>query len=189
HTLGGGVPNVNQGMGRAIDRILSLPQPERHADQRTVINVAMVRSGSVFNHKPETGWFSLDVRSLSSAVIEEIENDVRGILDEVSGSTRIDFEMEPYQQMPGGQIEGAVDSDLVRTSADIARHLGLQPNLSNAGSANLNVAIAAGTPAIGLGGERGGARGQADEWADIPAMLRSARHVFLLAVTLGRAHE
>src|SRR5690606_11589702 len=38
HSLGGGLPNVNQGMGRAVDRILGLAHPARHADMRTVVN-------------------------------------------------------------------------------------------------------------------------------------------------------
>ena len=41
HSLNGGVPNVNQGIGRAVDRILQLPQPAQHPDRRVVINVAM----------------------------------------------------------------------------------------------------------------------------------------------------
>ena len=57
--------------------------------------------------------------------------------------------------------------------------------MSESGSANLNVAIGAGTPAIGLGGSRGGERGAPGEWADIDAMMRTAAHVLLLAATLG----
>jgi hypothetical protein len=68
----------------------------------------------------------------------------------------------------------------------VARWLGLEPALGTAGSSNLNIAVAGGTPAIGLGGERGGRRGFPDEWADIPSMMRTARHVLLLAAALGR---
>ncbi len=181
HSLGGGLPNVNQGIARAVDRILQLPQPAEHADERTVINIAQLHSGSVYNHKPESGWFSLDIRSLDGEVIAQIEEEVRSILGEVSDGTGISFRMEPFQITPGGQIPGLKESPLVRTAADISRYLGYEPRLSDSGSSNMNVAIGAGTPAIGLGGSRGGARGQPEEWADIPAMLRAARHVALLA--------
>ena len=63
--------------------------------------------------------------------------------------------------------------------------MGFEPAFSNTGSANLNIAIAAGTPAIGLGGSRGDQRGYPDEWADIPAMMRTAEHVALLGIALG----
>lgn len=185
HSLNGGVPNVNQGIGRAVDRILQLPHPERYKDDRVVINVAMLQSGSVFNHKPETGWFSLDIRSLDGARVEEVEAEVRRILDAVTGETTIGFTMEPFQLTPGGQLPGFRDSALVTTAEVIARHLGYEPRLGNAGSANLNVALGQGSPAIGIGGERGGRRGFADEWGDVPQMMRTAEFVALLAATIG----
>jgi acetylornithine deacetylase/succinyl-diaminopimelate desuccinylase-like protein len=185
HSLGGGLPNVNQGIGRAVDRILGLPHPERHRDTRTVVNVARLESGAVFNHKPATGWFSLDIRSLDATVVGEVEGVVREVLDRVTAETGITFAMEPEQLTPGGQIPGFEASPLVTAAAAIARHLGVDGRLGNAGSSNMNVALGAGTPAIGLGGSRGGRRGFADEWADIPALMRTARHVLLLAATMG----
>lgn len=185
HSLTGGVPNVNQGVGRAVDRILQLPHPERFKDDRVVVNVAMLQSGAVFNHKPATGWFSLDVRSLVGARVEEVEAEVRRILADVTRETTIAFAMEPFQLTPGGQIPGFRESALVTTAAAVSRHLGYEPRLGNAGSANLNVPLGQGAPAIGIGGERGGQRGFADEWADIPQMMRTAAFVVLLAATMG----
>lgn len=185
HSLGGGLPNVNQGIGRAVDRILQLPHPERHRDSRTVINVAMLQSGAVFNHKPATGWFSLDIRSLDGGVVADIEREVKGILARVAEETGLALEMEPVQRTPGGQLPGFERSPLVTTAAAIARYLGVEGRLNNAGSSNMNIPLGRGTPAIGLGGSRGGQRGFPDEWADVPALVRTARHVVLLATTLG----
>jgi acetylornithine deacetylase/succinyl-diaminopimelate desuccinylase-like protein len=185
HTLSGGLPNVNQGIGRAVDRILSLPDARRDDDTRTRINIAVLESGAVFNHKPEAGWFSLDIRSMDAAIIESIEADVRDVLTDVSAETGIELRMEPFQLTPGGQIEGAEESNLVVNATDISQHLGYEPTLSNSGSSNMNVAVGGGTLAIGLGGSRGGERGQPGEWADIEGMVRTAQHVFLLAVTLA----
>jgi len=185
HTLRGGLPNVNQAIGRAVDRILSLPAAARTDDSRTRLNVAMLRSGAVFNHKPETGWFSLDVRSMEAEVIAEIERSVQRILSDVEDATSIRLRMEPFQLTPGGRIPGAAESRLVLTSQAIARYLGYEPSMSESGSSNLNVAIGAGSPAIGLGGSRGGERAEPGEWADIDAMMRTAEHVLLLAATLG----
>ena len=188
HTLGGGLPNVNQGIGRAVDRILQLPHPQEHADQNTQLNISIIESGDVFNHKPAEGWFSLDVRSLDGEIIQDMETAVDSILEDVSAETEIDFEREPETLVPGGQIEGFRASDLVQTSRAIAQHLDVDPSLSRSGSSNMNVAVGDGTPAIGLGGDRGGQRGHPDEWADIPAMMRTAEHVLLLAATMGGLH-
>ena len=188
HTLRGGLPNVNQGIARAVDRILSLPAAS-DGPRVTRLNVAILDSGSVFNHKPETGWFSLDIRSLDADRIAAIEQDVDSILAEVTNETGIEFTREAENIVPGGQIPGALDSPLVRWSASIARAEGLDPELNAAGSANLNVAIAQGTPAIGLGGDRGGERGHPGEWADISVLHGTARHVALLALAMGSGFE
>lgn len=185
HTLSGGMPNLNQAIGRAVDRILSLPAASSTDDTRTRLNVAMLQSGAVFNHKPATGWFSVDIRSMEADVIDDIEREVRSIIERISTETGITLTMEPFQITPGGRIPGALESDLVRTAQDVSRHLGYEPRMSESGSANLNVAIGAGTPAIGLGGSRGGDRGLPTEWADIDGMMRTAAHVLLLAATLG----
>jgi len=185
HSLNGGVPNVNQGIGSAVDRILQLPQPEAHKADRVVVNVAMLQSGAVYNHKPASGWFSLDVRSLVGSRVEEVESEVRRILAEVTKETTIQFVMEPFQITPGGQLPGFRESAIVSTAQAISRHLGYDAQLGNAGSANLNVPLGQGTPAIGIGGERGGQRGFADEWGDIPQMMRTAKYVALLAATMG----
>lgn len=185
HSLNGGVPNVNQGLGRAVDRILQLPQPERYKDQRVVINVAMLQSGAVYNHKPDTGWFSLDVRSLDAARVEEVERDVTALLAQVTRETTIGFVMEPLQLTPGGQLPGFRESAMVQTAAAIAKQLGYDAQLGNAGSANLNVPLGQGSPAIGIGGERGGRRGFADEWGDVPQMMRTAKFLVMLAGTIG----
>lgn len=185
HTLNGGLPNVNQGIARAVDRILQIREPELYDDRRTRLNVAVLSSGAVFNHKPETGWFSLDVRSLDPQHIESMENQTRAILRDVTEELGIRFEMEPVSRTPPGQIPGALESSLVQNSLAISEFLGTSPRLSNAGSANLNVSIAGGTLSIGISSERGGRRGFADEWADIPVLQRTAKHVFLTAVTQG----
>jgi acetylornithine deacetylase/succinyl-diaminopimelate desuccinylase-like protein len=145
----------------------------------------MLNSGVVFNHKPDWGWFSLDIRSLEAAVIDSIEREVQDILRIVSEETTIELEMRPFQLTPGGQLPGARESLLVRTAVATARYLGYEPRLSRSGSSNMNVAIGQGSPAIGLGGGRGGARGQPEEWADRGALMRTARYVTLLAAALG----
>lgn len=189
HSLGGGLPNVNQGIGRAVDRILQIHQPEMHPDSRTVANISMLNSGAVYNHKPLTGWFSLDLRSMEARLVEEMETEVRSILEQVAEETGVTFAMEPFQLTPGGQIPGARESVLVISAEAISRHLGLEPRLSNMGSSNMNVAIGNGTSAIGISGSRGGQRGFPDEWANVPAMMRTAKHVLLLSSTVGGAQS
>ena len=183
HTGTGGLPNVNQAIANAASEIFNLQQPERH--KSTFINIGIIRSGETFNHKPATGWFSLDIRSQERRVVEEIVREVRRILVRVSQETHTRLEMVPDFQSLGGQIPGARDSYLTRSAIAVSRHLGFQPELSDAGCCNMRVPIGEGTPAVGIRGERGGARATRDEWASIPAMLNMARHMVLMGVTAG----
>lgn len=187
HTLRGGFPDqphVNKAIGRAVDRVLQLPHPITHRDRVTRLNVGMIHSGTVFNHKPDTGYFTLDLRSLDEAIIEDMEAAVSEILAEVGAETGTQLDLQPFQITRGGQIAGFRESPLVERAIEVSQQLGYEPELSNSGSSNMNVAINRGIPAIGLGGSRGGQRGFADEWADIPAMLRAAQYVFLYAHAL-----
>jgi acetylornithine deacetylase/succinyl-diaminopimelate desuccinylase-like protein len=185
HTMEVALPNVNQAIGRAVDRIFALPDPERHRDRQTAINVGVIRSGEAFNRRPATGWFSLDVRSQDREIVDTIGRKIVGLLADVARETGIALEMVPDLQSLGGRIPGARESLLVRTAVAASRRLGREPTLSDQGCCNMRVAIAGGTPAVGLHGNRGGARGTADEWASIPGMLDAARMVVLLAAGVG----
>lgn len=123
HSLRGGLPNVNQGMAKAIDRIFQMDYKE----DRTVVNIAMIESGKVFNHKPEEGWFSLDMRSLNNNTLQEMESRVKGILEEVGEETQIQLLLEPFQITPGGQIPNALESSLVKHAQAISQFLGFEP--------------------------------------------------------------
>ena len=122
---------------------------------------------------------------MDADVISSIEGDVRAILSDVSQETEVDLAMDPFQLTPGGQIPGAEASALVKAASAISNYLGYEPSLSNSGSSNMNVAVAGGTLSIGLGGSRGGQRGQPEEWADIDGMMRTAKQVLLLSVLVG----
>jgi acetylornithine deacetylase/succinyl-diaminopimelate desuccinylase-like protein len=180
HTEQDDLPNVNQGIARAVDEILALPYPDRH--EHTYINIGIIQSGEVYNHKPVSGWFSLDLRSMQGDVLRDIEHDVRAVLERVEAETCVRFGMESNVTIDGGQVPGARESRLVRLSIAVSRHLGYEPTVSARGCCNMSVPVARGRLAIGLHGVRGGSRATAEEWASIPAMVRTAKHVVLLAV-------
>jgi len=179
HTEQDDLPNVNQGIARAVDQILALPYPDRHED--TYINVGIIQSGDVYNHKPVSGWFSLDLRCMQGDVLREIEHDVQAVLERVEAETGVRFEMEATVTIDGGQVPGARESRLVRLSIEVSQYLGYEPTVSAMGCCNMSVPVAHGRLAIGLHGVRGGARATNKEWASISAMVRTAKHVALLA--------
>jgi len=82
------------------------------------------------------------------------------------------------------QFPCAAEGSLVATSAAIVKWLGMEPSIRNGSAPSVRVAVAGGVPAIVLGSERREAFGSPDEWADVPSMVRSAKHIVLLAATL-----
>jgi acetylornithine deacetylase/succinyl-diaminopimelate desuccinylase-like protein len=179
HTEEGGKPTVNLGIARAVDRILSLTHAIKY--DYTFINVGIIRSGKVYNHKPSSGWFSLDLRSMKGEVIHEIETEVKAVLKQVESETGIRFGMQSVTKLEGGQVPGSRESRLVQLAVDVSRHLGYDSVVSPRGCCNMSIPISQGRLAIGLHGVRGGLRATAEEWASIPAMMRTAKFVTLLA--------
>lgn len=172
------LPNVNKAIARAVDNILTLSHPED-----TFINVGMIHSGTTYNYKPESGWFSLDLRSISKEDIQDIESNVKEILHRVSQETDVKFQIEKTITLEGGQIPGAKESYIVQLASTIASDFGYQAEVTPKGCCNMIIPISQGHHAIGLHGERGGQEATAEEWASIPAMLRCAKFVLLLATS------
>lgn len=183
HTEENWLPNVNLGIVCAVDSILALPYPKHCED--TFINVGIIQTGNTYNHKPESGWFSLDVRSMSGELVHEIETEVRTILDRVKKERDIRFEMKSITTLDGGQVPGARESRLVQDANEVSLHLGNKPIISPKGCCNMIIPLSHGGTAIGLHGDRGGQRTTAEEWASIPAMIRTAKLITLLAFKEG----
>jgi hypothetical protein len=85
---------------------------------------------------------------------------------------------------PEGAPVGASESSLVAASVAIVKWLGMEPKMKDATAASTRVAFAGGTPAIVLGTDRDEARVSQDGSADLQSMVRSAKHIVLLAATL-----
>jgi len=224
HSLAGGLPNVNQGIARSVDRIFQISEAGSHDPATAVVNIAMLSSGAEFNRKPSSGWFSLDIRSMKPAKVAAIEDKIRSILSRVSNEVssragRVDLAMEEHCLKDGGErLSDPIALDLVATSTAIARHLLKVPEgsdcplstdklsemrktfgapkdkyrevpyVNDRGSSNMNVAIAEGTPAVGIwSDERGGNWHEPGEWACIPTLIQTAKHILLLAATMGGA--
>lgn len=172
-------PNVNLGISRAVSSILTLPFPKQY--DNTFINVGIIQSGNLYNHKPKSGWFSLDIRSTTGQTVQNIESEVKNILKQVKEETDIRLEMEKVAIIDGRQLPGASESRLVILAEEISKYLGNKPDLSSNGCCNMMIPISQGQLAIGLHGDVGGQRATAEEWASIPAMIKTAKFVVLLA--------
>jgi acetylornithine deacetylase/succinyl-diaminopimelate desuccinylase-like protein len=184
HTLRGGLPNVTRGVARAIDQIYDISIPTEPPEKNTRLNIAMIGGGRVYNHKSEDAWFSVDLRSMDNDILSSVKKEIFDICEKVAEEEGLESWVEPYSEIPAGQIPGARDSDLVRVAEEATRFLGVEPRLRNSGSSNMNVGVAKGVPSISTGGNRGGGRDTPDEYANIDSNLNGVKLSFLIAYTL-----
>jgi len=185
HTLRQRFPNVTRGIAKAVSRISDLPVPETE-DTQTFLNIAMLHAGQVYNHKPDDGWFSVDLRSIDNPTLFETKKKILSIAEEVAVEEGLEWEIEKYSESPAGQIPGHRGSPLVQTAEEATKILGFSPSLSNRGSSNMNVGINRNIPSISVGGQRGGKRDLPDEFANIEPVFMGMKLNFLIGFILTK---
>jgi len=185
HTLRQRFPNVTRGIAKAVSRISDLPVSETKETQ-TFLNIAMLNAGRVYNHKPDDGWFSVDLRSIDNPTLLETKRKIFSIVQEVAVEEGLEWEVETYSESPAGQIPGHRDSPLVRIAEETVKIMGYSPSLSNRGSSNMNVGINRNIPSISVGGQRGGKRDLPDEFANIEPVFAGMKLNFLVGYILAR---
>lgn len=183
HTLSGRRPSVTRAVARAVEKVFSIPLAEE-PDRKTFLNVTMLGAGKVYNHSSDDGWFSVDLRSMDNEVLSAVKKRVYEVAGEAAEESELEWWVEPFSEVPAGQIPGIRESPLVRFAEEGMKLLGVQPVLSNRGSSNFNAAIARGIPAVSLGGDRGGGRDTLQEYANIEPIMKGIQLHFLLAIAL-----
>ena len=180
HTLEGPGPNVTKGVAKSVPRVFAIPLPPD-----SFLNVSMLGGGTVFNHRGDDGWHSVDLRSLEQPAVDRITEEIKRIASEVAAEEGLESWIETYQDTRGGQIPGARDSLLTRVTEEAARALGKEPKLSNRGSSNMNAGIASRILSVSTGGDRGGRREYPDEYANIEPIFKGMRLNYLIGYILG----
>lgn len=188
HTLRGGLPNVTRGVARAVDQIFDIHIPQNPPEVRSKLNISMLGAGTVFNHKHDDGWFSVDLRSMDNNTLLSIKEEVISISKQVAEDQGFEMWIEPFSEIPAGQIPGARESDLVRVAEEATRYLGYEPRLSNSGSSNMNVSVSQNILSITTSGDRGGGRNTSDEYANIEPNLMGVKLNFLIGYILSNIH-
>ena len=157
----------------------------------------MVRTGGglSLNSIPEGAWLEVDLRSVSTAMLERHDARLREIvreatLDENSrrthGTPPLTSEIALIGDRPSG--ETPKDHPLVELAIEATRLVGRAPELATA-STDANVPISRGIPAIAIGaGGRGGDAHTEGEWFDnTGAQLGVARALGILVGAAGLA--
>jgi acetylornithine deacetylase/succinyl-diaminopimelate desuccinylase-like protein len=163
-----GVTNPAHAVGRAIDRIGSIPT---HHAPRTSCSVVRLGGGTSLNSIPQTAWFDVDLRSEDPRALEKLDEAVQSALAQalheenrrrVPGTAPLTIDVRRVGDRPSGLTPRT--HPLVQTAVAATRAVGHEHQLACA-STDANVPIALGVPAVALGaGGRAGDAHLPTEW-------------------------
>jgi acetylornithine deacetylase/succinyl-diaminopimelate desuccinylase-like protein len=163
-----GVANPAHAVGRAIDRIASLPA---HSAPRTAHSVVGIGGGTSLNSIPQSAWFDIDLRSEDPAALQELDVEFRRIVERAvqdenkrrtPGSQPLSYDIQNIGDRPSGLTPRS--HPLVQAAVAATRAVGHEHQLACA-STDANVPIALGVPAVALGaGGRSGDAHLPTEW-------------------------
>jgi tripeptide aminopeptidase len=163
-----GVANPANAVGRAIDRIASIPA---HGAPRTARSVVRIGGGTSLNSIPQTAWFDLDLRSEEPRALERLDTTVQTILTQaldeenrhrMPGTAPLTIDVRRVGDRPSGLTPRT--HPLVQAAVAATRAVGHDHQLACA-STDANVPIALGVPAVALGaGGRAGDAHLPTEW-------------------------
>lgn len=185
-----GTPNPVHAAARAATGLASL----RFGDAgRSTLTVSRIGGGMAINSIPETAWLEIDARSTSETTLAWFERETRALAEASAGEENqrrspgtpaMTFRIERVGDRPPG--ETAVDQPLVVAALETTRLIGRDPELATA-STDANAAMAAGVPAIAIGGGgRGGDAHSSREWFDNRGATAGVERVLTIVATMAR---
>jgi tripeptide aminopeptidase len=151
------------------------------AEPRTTFNIGQIRGGTGVNVIAECAELLLDIRSVDTRQLDDLEARVRTILAK-SRRPGIRATIETVGDRPAGSIPQS--HPLVQICAAVLGHLGAAPQFA-AASTDANAALGAGVPAVTLGITRGGGAHTVGEWIETRPMIRGVQQLVLVLCALS----
>ncbi|GHG03923.1 acetylornithine deacetylase [Deinococcus piscis] len=159
HSWGEAVPSAVHALGTAITALYALPLPSR---PRTTLNVGVIEGGSTVNSIAATASLLLDLRSLGSTELEQLDRQAVDALHAAAQQVGVRLDLERVGDRPGGTLNTA---ELLPMAQAAAQAVGLDLRTA-ASSTDANAAAPYGLPALAVGVYRGGHAHREDEWVD-----------------------
>lgn len=187
-----GLANPVHAAAAAVASLAALALPR---EPRTTLTVGRIGGGIAVNAIPESGWFEVDLRSGSAAVLERYDRDVRAAAQaaesgenarRAAGTRALTVEIEVIGDRPCGDVPA--DDALVVAAIEATRLIGREADLATA-STDANVPISLGIPAIalGAGGSGGDAHTEAEWYDNTDGTLGLARALTIIVTAAGLA--
>jgi acetylornithine deacetylase/succinyl-diaminopimelate desuccinylase-like protein len=181
-----GTVNPIHALGRAVEALADLVPA---GDASSALTVARWGGGTSINAIPQDAWIEIDCRGASEERLEALEAEVRRVVaaavavENAAGRDTLRVSLESVGMRTGGATDPR--SAVVRAARRASEAVGAEPLFTMA-STDANAAMAAGIPALTMGG--GGEAGLAhttEEWyrnvRGVEGVLRALYTVVLTA--------
>ncbi|HYO81167.1 MAG TPA: M20/M25/M40 family metallo-hydrolase [Bryobacteraceae bacterium] len=183
-----GTANPVHALSRAVTSFIDSP-PAQAAGARTSYNFGVVEGGSTVNSIPAEARTKVDIRSESTARIDELAGLLGSCVDsavqaenERASAGRVSARVREIGFRPGGRL--ADDAPILRLVRAVDAHLGIRSHVDCA-STDANIPLSMNLPAlsIGAGGQGGGAH-TSSEWFHPDGREAGLRRILLALAML-----
>ncbi len=191
HTLSSrGMPHPARALSEAIASIYEIPLQD--GGPFAVYNVGMLGGGRVTNAIPQETWFTVDLRSVSPPLVDELDAELDRRVALAAERHDVEWTRDPASSPSAAAASGAMLPEgerrahpLVQTTLDIYEYLGVRTSTRDSGSTDAVAAVRRGIPAVAIGRGRGGEQHTLSEWAEARSALDATRAVLLVAVCMA----
>lgn len=168
-----GQPSAVHELAALSTRITTLELPPQ---PRTTLNVGIISGGSSVNTIAAEAMLELDLRSESTATLEDLVRQVKQIISSAQ-KPGVLFELETIGQRPAGELPA--EHPLVKLAQDCLREVGIEPRLS-IGSTDANLPLSLGLPALTIGLTTGGRAHTVHEFINIAPLEKGVEQLVRL---------
>ncbi len=154
-----GNPSSIHGLAESIHELYKISVP---LEPRSTLSVGTVSGGVSVNSIAASAEFLLDLRSLDSRTLEQLDNEARLAVQRGAKRAKVEHRLELVGDRPAGTTS---NGHLMQAANAALESVKIQPR-AVASSTDANAAVPHGVPAIGFGVYVGGNAHRLDEWVE-----------------------
>ncbi len=159
-----GNPSSIHGLAEAIHELYKIAVP---LEPRSTLSVGTVSGGVSVNSIAASAEFLLDLRSLDSRTLEQLDKEARFAVQRGAKRAKVEHHLELVGDRPAGITQNGF---LMQAATEVLEGLGIQSR-GVASSTDSNAAVPYNIPSIGFGVYLGGNAHRLDEWVEPSSLM------------------
>ncbi len=173
-----GNPSSIQGLAESIHELYKIAVP---LEPRSTLSVGTVSGGVSVNSIAASAEFLLDLRSLDSRVLKELEKEASAAIQRGAKRAKVDYKLELVGDRPAGTTNNGF---LMQAAQQVLEGLGIQAR-AVASSTDANAAVPHNVASIGFGVYTGGNAHRLDEWVEPSSLVTGLKALEQLVLRLS----